>query len=168
MTGWEFYHETGLRAALPPIFEKEWRERRGLKRDGGFPYFYLRYFSRVWILILQLLSRSPSGFYLYKMCFIGLRSRASLSISALSGRRGLYAHVCGICAPFYCISLKILYWWGYNATRDLISRDTALHTHFKFTLFLISILSYPFIKTWKVSLIRERPLNPLPFWSFPY
>ena len=30
----------------------------------------------------------------------------SLSISALSGRRGQYAHAYGICAPFYCISLK--------------------------------------------------------------
>ena len=42
-----------------------------------------------------------------KKCFIGLRSRTSLSISALSARRGRYAHAYGICAPFYCISLKI-------------------------------------------------------------
>ena len=43
-----------------------------------------------------------------KKCFIRLRSRASLSISALSGRRGLYAHAYGIYAPFYCISLKYI------------------------------------------------------------
>ena len=32
------------------------------------------------------------------ICFLGLRSRASLSISALSGRRGRCAHAYGICA----------------------------------------------------------------------
>ena len=34
-----------------------------------------------------------------KSCFIGLWSQASLSISALSGRRGRYAHSYGICTP---------------------------------------------------------------------
>ena len=80
--GWEFYHETGLRAALLSIFEKEWRERRELKRDGGFPYFYLRYFSKDWILYLQLLSRTPSGFFLYK----NVLYRAAISSFALDLR----------------------------------------------------------------------------------
>ena len=42
---------------------------------------------------------------------------------ALSGRQGRYAHAYGICAPFYCISLKKDYWGGggYNAARDLIN-----------------------------------------------
>ena len=40
------------------------------------------------------------------ICFLVLRSRASLSISSLSGRRGRYAHAYGICAHFYWISLK--------------------------------------------------------------
>ena len=57
-------------------------------------------------------------------CFIGLRSRASLSITVVSG--GRYAHAYGICAPFYCISLKnITGRVGYNAARGLISRDIA-------------------------------------------
>ena len=47
--------------------------------------------------------------------------------AALSGRRGRYAHVYGICAPFYCISLKIYIYvgLGYNAARGLIIRDIA-------------------------------------------
>ena len=32
--------------------------------------------------------------------------RAAISSFALSGRWGRYTHVYGICAPFYCISLK--------------------------------------------------------------
>ena len=62
------------------------------------------------------------------MCFIGLRSRVSLSISALSGHRGRNAHAYGICASFHCISLKNIYEGGgrrYNAARSLISRDIA-------------------------------------------
>ena len=41
-----------------------------------------------------------------KKCFTGLQSRASLSNSDLLGRQGRHAHAYGICAPFYCISLK--------------------------------------------------------------
>ena len=36
-----------------------------------------------------------------KTCFMGLRYRSPLSVVA-----GSVAHVYGICAPFYCISLK--------------------------------------------------------------
>ena len=42
----------------------------------------------------------------YKKYFKGLRSRASISISALTVRRWRYAHAYGSCALFYCISLK--------------------------------------------------------------
>ena len=42
------------------------------------------------------------------------------------GSPGRYAHAYGICTPFYCISLKNIY-GGYNAARDLISRDIALY-----------------------------------------
>ena len=63
-------------------------------------------------------------FPIQKNCFIGLRSQASLSISAPSGCRGLYAHAYGIFTPFYSISLQI-YMGGYNAARGLISRDIA-------------------------------------------
>ena len=60
-----------------------------------------------------------------KKCFIGLRSRASLPISALSGRQGRYAHAYGFCAPFYWISLKRNYGGGYNTARGPILRDIA-------------------------------------------
>ena len=97
-----------------------------------------------------------------------MQSQALLLISTLRGHRGRYVivHAYIIWAPFYCISLKK--YMVNNAARGLISRDIALHKHFKFTLFLISNLLYPFIKTLQVSQIRERPLNPLPFSSFPF
>ena len=61
-----------------------------------------------------------------KICFLGLPSRASLSISDLSGRWGRYAHAYSICAPFYCISVKKYMGGGlHNAARGLISRDIA-------------------------------------------
>ena len=53
---------------------------------------------------------------LQKKCFIGLRSRASLSNSDLSGRRGRNAHA-------YQPQNNFL--GGYNAAKSLISRDIA-------------------------------------------
>ena len=47
-------------------------------------------------------------FFGEKISFLGLRSQALLSISALSGRWGRYAHAYGICAHFYYISQKKL------------------------------------------------------------
>ena len=43
-----------------------------------------------------------------KKCFIGLRSRASLDRCSQSSPRR-YTHAYGICAHFYCISLKNIY-----------------------------------------------------------
>ena len=37
---------------------------------------------------------------------------AAISISALGRRRGRHAHAYGICAPFYCISLKKIFGGG--------------------------------------------------------
>ena len=65
---------------------------------------------------------------------------AAISISALSGRRGRYAHAYGICVPFYCISLKNMEGGGYNAARGLISRDIAVHT-----LLLANFYSLPIV-----------------------
>ena len=51
-------------------------------------------------------------------------------IFAVSGRKGRYSHAYDICAPFYCISLKIIYGEVYNAARGLISRDMAKYKTF--------------------------------------
>ena len=75
--------------------------------------------------IRPLVALYPPPPHIQKMCCIGLRSRATLLISALSGRRGRYAHAYGICTPFYCISLKNIYRGGpgvYNAVRGVILR----------------------------------------------
>ena len=45
--------------------------------------------------------------------------------AALSDRQGQYAHAYGICAPFYCISIKNYMEGGYNASMDIITRDIA-------------------------------------------
>jgi hypothetical protein len=68
-----------------------------------------------------------------RKCFIGLRSQASLSISALSGRREWYAHVYGICAPFFCISLKNIWGGGRGelAAIGLKWRDIAVKMKFQ-------------------------------------
>ena len=45
---------------------------------------------------------------------------------AYSGRRGRYAHAFGICAPFYCISLRTIFGGrGVTLPWVLISRDIA-------------------------------------------
>ena len=48
-------------------------------------------------------------FFCFWISFLGLRSRALLSISALSGRRGRFAHAYSICARFYYISQQKKY-----------------------------------------------------------
>ena len=137
--GWEFYHEISIRAASTLDFWKRVTGKEGIKKRWCFPLLLFAILFKGLNLNFTTFVENPSGFFLYK----NVLYRAAISISALRGRLGRYAHAYGICAPFYCISLKIIYDGGYNADRDLISRDTALHTHFKFTLFLISILSYP-------------------------
>ena len=87
--GWEFYHENSLRAASASDFWKRVTGKEGVTKRWRFPLLLF-----VWVFFIQ------------KMCFIGLRSRASLSIFALRGRQGRYAHAYGICATFYCIILK--------------------------------------------------------------
>ena len=73
--------------------------------------------------VMSLEIRPQAALYppppIQKMCFIGL-------LSALSDRRGRYAHAYGICAPFY--QSKKIYEGGYNAARGLISRDIAEKT----------------------------------------
>ena len=55
---------------------------------------------------------------------IGLRSRSPLSVVAGDGM--LMPSAACICAPFYSIILKKkMYGSGYNAARDLNSRDIA-------------------------------------------
>ena len=48
------------------------------------------------------------------------------AISVVAGGGMLIAHAYGICVRFYCISLKYIYvGGGYNASKGLISRDSA-------------------------------------------
>ena len=137
-----------IRAASTSDFCKRVTGKEGVKKRWEIPLLlFMILFKGLNLNFTTFVENSVWVFFYTKMWFIGMRSRASHSISALRGRRGRYAHAYGICAPFYCFSPKIIYGWGYNAARNLISRDTALHTHFRFTPFLVSILSYPFIKT---------------------
>ena len=53
--------------------------------------------------------------------------KSAISSFALSSLRGRYAHVYGICAPFYCIILKKYMGGGYNAAKGLITRDNAAY-----------------------------------------
>ena len=69
------------------------------------------YLSYLFVNEYKLISREITPVNTKKF-FIGLRSRASLSISALSGRQGRNTHAYGICTPFYCISLKNIYGGG--------------------------------------------------------
>ena len=81
-----------------------------------------------------------------KKWFIGLQSRASLSISALNGRRGRDSHAYGICAPFYCISQKNYGGGGgYNAASGLISMDIASYSYVsqkEHILLIIKVLKF--------------------------
>ena len=80
-----------------------------------------------------------------KKCFIGLRFRPSLSILALSGRRGRYGHAYGICTPLYCNSLKK------NMEGGVI---TLQGVWFQGTLprFYLDLCSFKFLFLYKISL----------------
>ena len=107
--GWEFYHEKCIRAASTSDFWERVTGKEGVKKRWGFPLLLLVIlFKGLNLDFTTFVENSVWVFFYTKIWFIGLRSRASLSISTLSGRRGRYAHACGICAPFYCISLKII------------------------------------------------------------
>ena len=113
ITGWEFYHENSIRAASTSDLWERVTGKEGVKKRWGFPLLLSAIlFKELNLNFTTFVKNSVWGFFFIKMCFIGLRSWALLSISALSGRRGQYAHAYGICAPFYCISLKIIYGWG--------------------------------------------------------
>ena len=137
---WEFYHENSLRAATTSDFWKRVTGKEGVKKWWSFPYFYLWYFSKIWILILQLLSRTPSGFYV-------LYRAAILSFTLDLRFQGSPGAVCSCLwhlRPFLLYQFKSNIW-------------------VKITLFLISILSYPFIKI----TTRKTP-QPFPFDSFSF
>ena len=102
-----------LKGCSTSDFWKRVTGKEGVKKRWGFPILlFAIIFKGLNLNFTAFVENSVWVFFNTKMCFIGLRSRASLSISALRGRRGRYAHAYGICAPFYCLSLIIIYEWG--------------------------------------------------------
>ena len=113
------------------IFFQNIKQKMGFKSEK-ITFFIIRFvmpmgfFSillQYLFLIISLEIGPLAALYLpppYKKC--------ALQGSALGGRKRWYPHAYGICALFYCISLKNIYeGGGYNAARALISRDIAHH-----------------------------------------
>ena len=87
--GWEFHHENIKRAASNFDFWKRVTGKEGVKKWLGFPLLlFVILFKGLNLNFTTFVENSVWVFFYTKMCFIGLRSRASLSISALRGRRG--------------------------------------------------------------------------------
>ena len=89
------------------LFEKLEHSYSANNSDGKFYDLYQKIQHKPTVISREI--RPLTALYPFppkKMSFIGLRSQASLSISAPSGLQGRYAHAYGIFAPFYYIILK--------------------------------------------------------------